>query len=639
MAILNKYYTTWTSDDSQMYKLEIIPSHTANDAQDTLNNGFDETQLPDDFLLRDMTFEASLGDIPLGIATQTLKINFNIGADGSNTTNYGVLRNKLLRGTDSTCQPLDSGGSIIGLEADFGFKCFNTFILSRSDDSGATYVPIFIGCQKFAADNEIELTKLSPVIKISVEIYDIGRCIGEIIKPRIWFYYLKCKHELVNYGSECDTLQYEDKEYHYMDIAYHFGQQPSNYNYLISYYMYNRLLGGLTYKIQTLASLFTKMDIMYTDHMVSLLCSSCNYYFDKYQSINFKTLSTPSVAGTTLDQYNDVCIVSEVNDFNFLDSEYPNIYGNCIGGILKDKEGFGQFTNFHEVLNTISENFLTNMTQTYGYGGGSYSVQVKVDTLIPYDSSNFVVRQSTVYDNIKFKLFNETLNTCKAVVSNIQGDSDTTDWTYNEQATSGDNSKDLKLLFHNLPLLTNGFKKINDTFNPPPPERIGNDASQYYQRSTMNPGTLCYLSEDGQVRKVDTNCSIIYRNFYSPISISNTINRNETFVQQVITEQQNNGLPYNLCYAIVFAMSKPTFKTVEFRTTSKPSNNSSLRGIEPNKFGLRATISYGNLNQVLGVWDPTTPAISVLGTIINYSLDIWSGMADVKLIAHGETAT
>jgi len=72
MAILNKYYTTWTSDDSQLYKLEIIPSHTANDAQDTLTSGFVETQLPDDFLLRDMTFEASLGDIPLGIATQTL---------------------------------------------------------------------------------------------------------------------------------------------------------------------------------------------------------------------------------------------------------------------------------------------------------------------------------------------------------------------------------------------------------------------------------------------------------------------------------------------------------------------------------------------------------------------------------------
>lgn len=638
MAILNKYYTTWTSDDSQLYKLEIIPSHTANDAQDTLTSGFVETQLPDDFLLRDMTFEASLGDIPLGIATQSLKINFNIGADGSDTINYSVLRNKLLRGTDSTCQPIDSGGSIIGLEADFGFKCFNTFILSRSDDSGSTYVPIFIGCQKFAADNEIELTKLSPVIKISVEIYDIGRCIGEIIKPRIWFYYLKCKHELVNYGSQCNTLQYEDKEYHDMEIAYHFGQQPSNYNYLLSYFMYNQLLGGLTYKIQTIRSLFVKIDTMYTDHMVSLLCSPCNFYFDLSNTIDFYTLSTPSIAGTILDQFDDVCIVSEVNDAKFLDSDYPNIYGNCIGGILKDKEGFGQFTNFHEVINSIAENFMHKGTQTYGYGGGSYSVEVLMDYMLPQYSTNFSVQQSTVYDSVKFKLFNETLNTCKAVVSNIQGDSDTTDWTYNEQATSGDNSKDLKLLFHNLPLLTSGFKRINDIFNPPPPERIAYDASQYYIRNTINPGTLCYLSDDGEVRKVDTNCRINYR-FNKPLSKSNIINRDETFVQQVITEQQNNGLPYNLCYAIVYTMAQPTFKTVEFRTTSKPNSQSTLRGIEPVKFGRSASILYGNLNQILGVWDPPTPAISVLGTVVNYSLDIWSGMVDAKLIAHGVTVT
>ena len=53
MAILNKYYTTWTSDDSQMYKLEIIPSHTHTDTTDTHTSGFVNTQLPNDFLLND----------------------------------------------------------------------------------------------------------------------------------------------------------------------------------------------------------------------------------------------------------------------------------------------------------------------------------------------------------------------------------------------------------------------------------------------------------------------------------------------------------------------------------------------------------------------------------------------------------
>lgn len=149
MAILNKYYTTWTSDDSQMYKLEIIPTHSTSDAQNTIASGFVESELPADFLLKDMTFEASLGDIPLGLNTQTLKINLNLGADGSDTANYSILRHKILRGTDSIAQPLDGSSIPIGLEQDFGFKCFNTFILSKYSISESRYIPFFIGCQKF----------------------------------------------------------------------------------------------------------------------------------------------------------------------------------------------------------------------------------------------------------------------------------------------------------------------------------------------------------------------------------------------------------------------------------------------------------------------------------------------------------
>ena len=279
MSILNKYYTTWTSDDSQMYKLEIIPTHSTSDAQNTIASGFVESELPADFLLKDMTFEASLGDIPVGLNTQTLKIIFNVGADGSNTANYSILRHKILRGTDSIAQPLNGSSMPIGLEQDFGFRCFNTYILSKYSSSESRYIPFFIGCQKFAAENEIELTKLSPVIKVSIEVYDIMRCIGEMIKPYNWFYFLKTTHTLVNYGTRCTLQQYEDKEYTFMDIAYHFQEQLPYYTYPIEYYMYNQLVGGLKYKIQTLSSLFQKISEMYTYYMVAILCSSCNFDF------------------------------------------------------------------------------------------------------------------------------------------------------------------------------------------------------------------------------------------------------------------------------------------------------------------------------------------------------------------------
>lgn len=622
MAILNKYYTTWTSDDSQMYKLEIIPTHSTSDAQNTIANGFVESELPADFLLKDMTFEASLGDIPLGLNTQTLKINLNLGADGSNTANYSILRHKLLRGTDSIAQPLDGSSIPIGLEQDFGFNCFNTFILSKYSISESRYIPFFIGCQKFSAENDIELNKLSPIIKVSIEVYDLMRCIGEMIAPYNWYYLLKCKNTLVNYGTQCTNLQFENKEYTTMDIAYHFKEQPINYTYPIEYYMYNQLVGGLKYKIQTLSSLFTKIEEMYTYYMVVILCNSSTFNINRLGTVKLYTLrGKDALTGNLLSGgFDDVCIVSEVTKPNYVDA----IYGENIGGILIDKNGFGQFTNFHEVLSSIFENFFFKGTTTYDYAGSNYSVNLFADYLLPSDVTQFVTSQSTVYDSIKFKLFNETLNLVKAVVSNIEGESDTTEWTYSEQATSSDNTKDIKLMFHTYPILSNGYKNRQQSGN------------YEYKRNTMNSGTLCYLSEDGEVRKVDSDCKIVFdiaKN--NGINLSHTNDISQPFVQQVITEQQKSGLILNICYALVYTMGRPMFKTVEFKTNSIPSVSSSSRGIEAHLFGYRANINYGNLNSVISVWDPLSPAIEIFATVTNYSLDVWSGMANIKFIAHG----
>lgn len=624
MAILNKYYTTWTSDDSQMYKLEIIPSHTTVDAQNTITSGFVESELPADFLLKEMTFEATLGDIPVGLNTQTLKILFNLGADGSSTANYSVLRHKILRGTDSIAQPLDGSSIPIGLEQTFGFKCFNTYILSKYSTAAARYIPFFIGCQKFAAENEIELTKLSPVIKVSIEVYDITRCIGEMITPYVWFYFLKTTHTLVNYGQECTNQQYQDKVYTSMEIAYHFQHQPSNYTYPIEYFMYNQLISGLKYKIQSLSDLFQKISEMYTYYMVAILCTSSTFNFDKEDIIQFYRLRAKDEAGLLdanrlLDNWTSVCIVSEVTKANYIDP----VYGENIGGILIDKNGFGQFTNFHEVLFNILENFLFKGCTIYDFSAGNYSVNLYGSAILPNTETNFTARQETVYDSIKFKLFNETLKTVKAVVSNMQGEIDTTEWTYSEQSTSSDNSKDLKCLFHTYPILTNGTKLLQQSGN------------YEYKRSTMNVGTLCYLSEDGEVRKVDTECKTYFHFPTNPIYKSLTQDTSQSFEQQVIMEQQNSGLVLNLCYALVYTMGRSMFKTVEFKTTSNTSASQLTRGIEAHKFGSKVTISYGNLNDVISVWDPLSPAISTIATVVNYSLDIWSGMADVKLIAHG----
>lgn len=618
MAILNKYYTTWTSDDSQMYKLEIIPSHSHTDTADTHTSGFVETQLPNDFLLKDMKLDLDLGDVPVGLMSSTLKLNFNIGADGTGVSNYSNLRNKLLRGTDSSNFPFNDSWTVLNLFSYGNFQCFNTFILSKSDNNGATYVPIFIGCQKFAADNEIELTKLSPVITLSIEVYDITRCIGEMIRPEIWFSFLKSTSDLVDYGSKCTTLVKEDKEYHKILISSH------NQTKGVKTALVDQLTNGLTFKIQTFEQLSIKIAEMYKAHMRAILCQEVNWSMGTffYKMVKFYSQKTWTTSATELSYQNlTVCYISEINQAGYTSNTHPLIYGNCIGGMLLDKEGFGQFSNFHEILVSLQENFMQKTTYSYSINNTpQIDILLVTDTAIPQQSllqTSFQARQSTVYDSIKFKLFNETLNTCKVVASNILGDRDTTEWSYSLQTTSGDNSKDLKFLFHNIPLLTYRNNTILG-------EEEGTDYDTYY-RNTINIGTLVYLSEDGIVRKVDTQCKTDWN--YDYVSFFTNINTNQSLIQQIITEQQQSGLMQNACAAIVLFMGLSTFKLAEFRTRQEL--------LKPETFGGWGTIVYSDLNSIISDWDPYDTLAR--GTLTKYSLDIYSGMTDVTMMVNGVT--
>jgi hypothetical protein len=595
-----------------MYKLEIIPSHNQVDTADTYASGFVNTQLPDDFLLKDMSLDLDLGDVPVGMMNSTLKLNFNIGAAAAGTANYDSLRTKLLRGSDSTNYPFSDSFVVLDLFGYGNFQCFNTYILSRSDDGGTTYIPIFIGCQKFAAENEVTLTKLSPIITLSVEVYDIVRCIGEMIRPEIWFAYLKATNDDVNYGAYCSTYVKEDKEYHSMQISSH------NQTGAVKTLLEDRLTNGLTFKIQTFAQLYAKVSRMYSDHFRSIMCEYVTLDFTGFfSSMNFKSQRTWTTSESNIpDQGGTVCYISEINQAGYLSNLHPLVYGNCIGGMLFDKEGFGQYSNFHEIAVALQENFMQKVNYEYDIGNsGNLSVILVAETPIPYASANFSATQSNVYDSIKFKLFNETLNNCKAVVSNIQGDSDTTDWSYSLQTTSGDNSKDLKFLFHNLPLLT----YRNNTLLG---DEEGNPYDIFY-RNTINIGTLVYLSEDGIVRKVDSHCITGWNWDY--VDYSTTINTTQGLIQQIITEQQQSGLMQNACFAIVQFMGLATFKLAEFTTLQ-----SLLR---PEKFAKYGTIQYYNLNPIIGVWDPS--GILARGTVTKYTLNIYSGMADVTMMVNG----
>ena len=177
-----RFVTTWTSEDSIQWRMYIIPSSVDYITGGTSSN----VTLPSEFLLRDMTLETELGSIPAGLVSQVLKINVNIAAL-QGTQALIDLRADLLRGTTTKRVPLNSDGTAY-LASDLTleqreFDAFNTFVLQYDDGSG--YKTAFIGCQKYSAENELEITALDNVITFSIEIYDVFRCIGEIVNQDI----------------------------------------------------------------------------------------------------------------------------------------------------------------------------------------------------------------------------------------------------------------------------------------------------------------------------------------------------------------------------------------------------------------------------------------------------------------------
>lgn len=610
---LNRYYKDWTSDDGSSYKLEIIPSHSHTDVIDTRAAGdFNECELPDEFILKEMTLESDAGEIPLGLHSKTLKMTFNLGYENASVTDAVYLREALLKGTFNSNFPMDTSFNTL-YEMWTPFECFNTFILYKS---GAV---IFIGCQKFSAENELEVTKLSPVIRFTVEAYDIVRCIGEMIRPEAWTWFLKTQNVLVDYGL--DSLVLENKEYKLINIAKHFSQGDiGDSNFGASYVLQDRLIGDMAFTVQTFKSLSAKVANMFESYMRAILVYDVNVNVQNF----FDTASTfyklreyntnPSIV------VNEPAFISEIISTKFNQNFF---YGQIIGGALVDENMFGQHKNFYEVFKSIIEGSFEQYRFYFGFnnqgtglGSDYFTLDFEAMKIAPINNefTGSTISQTTVYDSVKFKLFQDTLNTCNVTVSSVTGEADTESWSYSKQATSGDNSKDIKIMFHNLPLFT-----YRNFFNTE-----GNELGQYvWFRNTVNSGTICYLDSSGIPTKVDTACKLDWTFDYW---FNNTAtDDNAPLFVQIISEQQKSGLAYNLASSIVQILGAATQKTLEFRTTGIVLNSDDL--------GLFSDVAVSNLAPILGNWGGS--GYYNKGALMKHSLDIWTGMADVTLRIHG----
>jgi hypothetical protein len=593
-----RFVTTWTSEDSIQWRMYIIPSSVDYITPALSSN----VTLPSEFLLRDMSLDTELGSIPAGLVSQVLKINVNIAAlQGSQALND--LRVDLLQGTTTKKRPINSDGTpwidAFTTTEQTEFDAFNTFVLQYNDGSG--FKTAFIGCQKYSAENELEITSLDNVITYTIEIYDIQRCIGEAITPHIWSRLLMRDNTTVNYSASVALS--ENTQFNQLYSGFMLDDPNTGYA------MLDILPDGFSMYISTFARLKTKIGEMYSKYLRALtgkLTASfvCHDIFT--YSIFLRDSSNYYIA----PQY--LCYVSEIYDNQ----------GQLVGGALGDSKMFAQFTNFYEAYKMLCDNALETVRPTYSFTSGTpdaYTLTMVSSNPYPaLGTPSITFDQQNTYSNFKIKMFSEVLNQVTTEVTSITGNSDTTSFPSGKQGTSGDNSKDLKIMFHNVPQLTSRSANLASYADIPYSTFIK------WQRNTINSGYLLYFEASNIIIVPKPIANVFFggEDYAAPTDTSPYIDPST----QVIWKQQNACLPQTISEAMVNFLGRKKQAEATLTTNFTTAKFTDV--------GKRCTIDLVDYNTLLeSIYGEET----ALAVMTKHSHKVYEGMADITLRIDAES--
>lgn len=606
-----RYKTEWTSADSIQYRLAIIPS----DALYT--SGFTEITLPSDFLLRDMTLDTDIGDFPAGLTSQVLKLSVNLAAlQGS--VNLVSLREQLLRGTTTLKYPKTNAGADITNAGQF--QAFNTFILQYNDGSG--YKTMFIGCQKFSATNELEITRLENVVKLNIELFDITRCIGEAITETSWCEFLK------NISDTTGGLP-ENENSFYKSVRVGYDYRP-RLGAVGRYWALDIAPTNLQFRIQRIDKLFSKINEMYSAYLRAITQNaSSTYTFDHiwlYSLVFYKLRADNNTMPDPMTYP------------PFIVTEVFNEKGEIIGGAFRDVAMFTQFKNFHDILKTLFEQSLQTYRLSYTQSGTnpqSYSVTYTADYILPENFYSITPFDKTnIYGSVKVKLLSETLNQFTVNMSTMKGAKDVEEYIATNQATSTDTSKDINAMLHNLPIVTN-----RELWNDQERWNYEFVADEAYIRRAISSGMLVYIDDaTGVVKKVDTKVGVnnYFLPYYEPDYYFEAVDgwwenaplyKLYMYLEQTRSDTdvtKGAGIPNVIAQTFVDTFGSSKQAVADFTTTFTLLKYSAV--------AMSCIIDFNNLNPLLASIYGTNTANAV---VLKTSHDIYRGMVDTSIRIHG----
>lgn len=614
-----RFYTEWTSEDSIVYRLYVIPS----DAD--YSSGSQDLLLPNDFLLRDMKLDSSIGELPTGLKSDVLKLSINI-ASLQGTAELNNLREQLLKGTSTKLVPKNSNGTdfIASINDSYHsaptleereFNVFNTFVLLYNNSFGfnpTAFSTLFIGCQKYSAENELEISSLDNLVSYSLELFDVTRCIGEVITPTIWKVALRNRSGNIDYRANLNKSELEEYRDYLIGTGYAYQDDTIN--------LVDTIEGRFWSYITTFKKLSERISDMYSAYLRAILRNNSSSFTAPrfYQNaMRFTDISGNDIGADYL------CYISEI-------WESPKDSGiRLVSGAHADSTMFEQYGNFHEVLKSLIEGNSEIVKVSYSRTAGNPdSYVITLTSYYPYGNTSVNTKefnQNNTYSNLKIKILSEALKSASISITSVNGDRDTTEYKWEEQGTSGDNSKDLKIMFHNLPILTNRDRR----------ERINSiwqNQNISYVRGTVNPGYILYL--DSNAPMVPIKVAVVMKIYFDadslvppatpiyywlPYPVIYALSSLTTDLQAIL-EQQNGGIATTYCYALVASLGNRKQSEAEITTTQVDCNNSVV--------GERVKINLNNYNTLLqSIYNTSI----VKGVLLEHSLDIFRGTADIKI--------
>ena len=172
----------------------------------------------------------------------------------------------------------------------------------------------------------------------------------------------------------------------------------------------------------------------------------------------------------------------------------------------------------------------------------------------------------------------------------------------------------MKIIFHNVPQLTNRSRTLNFTGYGKPPY----DGAIKWQRMTVNSGYILYFESETNVKLTDKLVSIYFGG--EDYAVPTTTSPYADLFVNILWTQQNACMPQTMAQAMVNFLGRP--KQAEATLTS------TFTTVKTNNVGQRCTIDLSDYNTLL---ESIYGAPTALAVITKHTHKVYEGMCDITL--------